>query len=1691
MNMIVRKYISILILVLTAGSLWGQTYRIGDLFIAPDGSRGIVYYLHPDGTGGWVVALEDASTGCQWGEDLDIPGLNNIDYNYTAMMNDTAGYGNTQIIRTVQNNDSYAAGVVDFSNGWYLPSAAQSAILFGQLPAIAEALTEAGGTVPPNELYWSSTEYSSGSAWGVDFGFNYNAGGIGSSAKYGNRRVRAVRSFTYQTDVEVNYVWSTDDTTSDIRVTPTQTTTYTVTVSTPGGCSDTAQHIVVVNGLNSSDYYYTACDSYEWNGQIYTESDDYTYRFPVSDGCDSVVTLHLTVNHATYGDTVVTAYDSFTWHGVTYMETPDEAPIYVMNKGNVHGCDSIVVLSLTIYHSVVIQYDTTICEDDLPFEWGGVVFYEAETRIDSMHTFEGADSIGVWNLHVVGLPEITHSPDTAIVAGDSLTLWANGSDILVWTDSIGEPVGTGAIATIRPLTSGYYYITGYTSGENVSLTSSFYCSTMDSVWVEVLPNPDTMFLSDVACDYYVWYADTLTQSGVYYHTMTNGLGYDSVEVLTLTVNYGVESEVNVSICESELPYHYINGQIDTVFNAGTPEPSASNYYLLTEDGCDSIVTVYLSVFPVYRDTIHQNVCYGGSYLFNDTARTETGCYTQRLPSQFGCDSVTVLNLTVDDIIVATLDRSICFGSYFVFSGDTLTTPNTYYDTVKTAGGCDSVTVLNLTVEDIIVATIDRSICYGSYFVFGGDTLTTPNTYYDTAKTAGGCDSVTVLNLTVEDIIVATIDRSICYGSYFVFGGDTLTTPNTYYDTAKTAGGCDSVVTLHLTVQSTPSRSDTLIVYLSQLPYYFAPADTTLQLGSSDTVQFTYWAPAETGCDTMVAQTVYILEFQPLSVYATATINTQCDGDGCQYDGPTILINEVMLQPSEGDGSIVGDVLATPAEGEWIELYNPHKCQSVDISGYFLGNNAQDNAVDQSIVVNGNWGGGFALPPGTVVPAQGFCVVRGQQATPVPVNLLVENGGNTVEVIVNSRYCVDTAGRRLWFPNLGGWFAFYDAEGVPQDAIYWSDTSNFCHTCPPCTPTASDITFTGTLASFNGIPYSKKTYLGDNSVTGMSFRRVPDGGTWSTTPASATYGICNTTCVDPPVITCNGYAVAQAIGGVPPYTYLWDDTQAQTTDTAFQLCEGTYTVTVTDAVGETATAQVIVTDFHPEVSHPNAHFCSSESSGVLQGFPAGGTYEGAPMTDNTLVFLENVTEYQMTYTYTDANGCSASAPFQVTITPNTREMDTTICSAELPYLWYNQTLTASGTYQTTVPMDSLCDSLLTLHLTVIQQPQLVVDDDMIIESGQTVTLHASGANSYHWTPATGLVSPNSATPQASPTQSTMYYVTGYASDACTAMDSVAVLVYQHQDTTICENELPLTWYGITFEDTVTQTLTIPHENSLDEVIKLHVHTLPVFYSSQQFTVLENDLPFIFNGLSFIDDIDTTIIIPNSFGCDSVITLSLYVCRNRTTEVDSVVCENDLPLLWNGLSLNSADNYQAELYTYCGADSIVNLHLDVVEMSLSIVSLTPDFCEDFSADLMVVSDMPNYVWNTGETSPVITVISPGRYSVTAVSGDCRNTAYFNVENCETKLLLPNAITPSKGDGLNDYFSIPEHCVKSIDQFEIWIYNRWGELVYYSNDKNFRWNGECRGTIQYQTVYNYIIRYTSLTGKPEVVNGSVTVL
>ncbi|MFO7791335.1 MAG: hypothetical protein R6V32_12285, partial [Bacteroidales bacterium] len=396
-------------------------------------------------------------------------------------------------------------------------------------------------------------------------------------------------------------------------------------------------------------------------------------------------------------------------------------------------------------------------------------------------------------------------------------------------------------------------------------------------------------------------------------------------------------------------------------------------------------------------------------------------------------------------------------------------------------------------------------------------------------------------------------------------------------------------------------------------------------------------------------------FAQLSLDVSSTENTNCDGQGCDYDGPTILINEIMCHPANGDGSTFS--YGDNREGEWIELYNPDQCEWVDISCYFLGNSAPGGS---GSVGNPCEPGGFILPEGSVVPPRGFAIVRGRNAPPVPPELLVENDSNTIEIVVDDTNppCLGD-GNRLWFPNAGGWFAFYDENGVAQDAISWNSSS--CVDGAPCNPgPAGDCDYAGGLANYNNIPANRKEYVSsDEPSTEMTWSRIPDGGPWSyNNPTSPTYGTCNDDCAPGPEITCNGEATVSVSGGTPPYSYIWDDTMSQLTETATGLCAGTYCVTVTDDTGASGTECVDVHDHQLESSaSSNTDLCEGETLNLSASGEPGYDFDwNGPNGYNSnqqnpeIPFAEPSDGGEYSVTVTDDNGCTGEDSENVTVNP---------------------------------------------------------------------------------------------------------------------------------------------------------------------------------------------------------------------------------------------------------------------------------------------------------------------------------------------------------------------------------------------------------------------------------------------------------
>lgn len=331
-----------------------------------------------------------------------------------------------------------------------------------------------------------------------------------------------------------------------------------------------------------------------------------------------------------------------------------------------------------------------------------------------------------------------------------------------------------------------------------------------------------------------------TVSTSYSVTITNSYGCVDSASSTVNVHLPAYPTVYDTICDGEI-YLLPNGQ--TVTTAGT--------YTSVVWGpiCDTTYTTYLTVNPVYQVQVSASICDNQTYtLPGGSVVNASGTYYDTLPTIRGCDSVVITTLTVNPTYQYTVTDSICDGySYTLPNGSQVTTTGTYVSNLTTGLGCDSVITTQLTVLPIQRTAVYDTICDNqTYALPGGSTVNTAGVYVDTLTDVYGCDSVVTTNLTVHPTYQYTVIDSICDGySYTLPDGTQATTTGTYTSNLTTGQGCDSVITTQLTVL--PIQQTTVYDTICDDATYTLPGGTVVTATGTyvDTLTDRY------GCDSIV------------------------------------------------------------------------------------------------------------------------------------------------------------------------------------------------------------------------------------------------------------------------------------------------------------------------------------------------------------------------------------------------------------------------------------------------------------------------------------------------------------------------------------------------------------------------------------------------------------------------------------------------------------------------------------------------------------------------------------------------------------------------------------------------------------------------------------------------------------------------
>ena len=447
---------------------------------------------------------------------------------------------------------------------------------------------------------------------------------------------------------------------------------YTITLQDKNGCDYQATlRLTVLPEVADVEESATICygETYTWNGKRYSTNGDYTVTLYDKHGCDYEATLHLTVLPKSQSETTIETCDSYTWNGRTYYESGDYT--YVTN--NVYGCDSTAILHLTINYSTTIHEYATVCFGET-YTWRGVTYSQSGSYSYETTTVHGCDSTVI--LHLTVLPEVQDVEESATICYGDTYYWngkqynKNGDYTVTLYDKHGCDYEATLHLTVLPKsqsettreTCDSYTWNGrtyYESGDYTYVTNNVYGCDSTAILHLTIHHSEETHLYENACDSYTWSTtgETYTESGTYYAMLETSHGCDSIVVLHLTMLANEGAPEYVTICYGET-YEW-NGVVYD--EAGNYSVTLTNMY-----GCDSTAYLYLTILPEMQYEYEEiTVCPSElPFVWNGLTLTEAGEYRVRDQyTHYDCDRTEyVLTLHVYNFSApakVTMPRAIC------------------------------------------------------------------------------------------------------------------------------------------------------------------------------------------------------------------------------------------------------------------------------------------------------------------------------------------------------------------------------------------------------------------------------------------------------------------------------------------------------------------------------------------------------------------------------------------------------------------------------------------------------------------------------------------------------------------------------------------------------------------------------------------------------------------------------------------------------------------------------------------------------------------------------------------------------------------------------------------------------------------------------------------------------------------------
>lgn len=340
-----------------------------------------------------------------------------------------------------------------------------------------------------------------------------------------------------------------------------------------------------------------------------------------------------------------------------------------------------------------------------------------------------------------------------------------------------------------------------------------------------------------ACESYTWIDNNTytANNDTATWVLTNTAGCDSTIALKLTI---LQSSFGTDIHSACVSYTWVDGNTYSASN------NTATFNYINAVGCDSTVTLNLNISNPSAYTDVHNACETYTWMNGVTYINSTNGPTHVLTNAAGCDSIITLDLTITHSSNYVDVQTAC-DSYTWIDGNTYTSSNnTAVWTTANAVGCDSTIQLNLTITPPPVSTDEQFAC-NSYTWINGITYTSSNNSATwTLTNVNGCDSIVTLDLTITAPTSAVDVQTAC-NSYTWIDGITYTTNNNSATwIVPNTVGCDSLITLNLTLTNSSNGTD---VQTACESFTWIDGNTY----TSNTTTATYVLSNSNGCDSVV------------------------------------------------------------------------------------------------------------------------------------------------------------------------------------------------------------------------------------------------------------------------------------------------------------------------------------------------------------------------------------------------------------------------------------------------------------------------------------------------------------------------------------------------------------------------------------------------------------------------------------------------------------------------------------------------------------------------------------------------------------------------------------------------------------------------------------------------------------------------